>query len=98
MRTKTVAVLAITVLVALLFIKNREETNFWLFGQRSISKAVLFGGTLIFGVLLGFMARPRKQNASPLSEEDGKYIDTEDDEKNNDDDGLSDADRDYIRF
>ncbi|WP_036602814.1 hypothetical protein [Olivibacter sitiensis] len=102
MRIKTIVLLIATTFAILVLLQNREEASFWLLGNRSVSKSLVIGGSLAFGMLFGLLiAAKRKAAGRQLSDEDRRFIDMEDTEEQDDEDdenGLSDDDRDYIRL
>jgi len=98
MTFKTIFIIVISVLVTIILMNNTDEINFWIFGNARIPKLVVLGVMFGLGLIVGFMAgRPRKRIQSdtfsseePIQNKDQDYI-------KNDQDQLSDEDRDYIR-
>ena len=98
MTFKTIFIIVVSVLVTIILMNNTDEVNFWFFGNARIPKLAVLGVMFGLGLIIGFMAgRPRRRiqsdssnTAEALQDKDHNYI-------NNDDDQLSDEDRDYIR-
>ncbi|NEU08097.1 hypothetical protein GZH53_07205 [Flavihumibacter sp. R14] len=95
MSAKTIFLVIISVLVTIILMKNTDEVDFWLFGDRSVPKLAVLGVMFLSGAIVGFiLGRPRRRSTTDdhfpedltkktLSQEDRDYI--------------SDDDSDYIR-
>ena len=92
MSAKTIFLVIISVLVTIILMKNTDEVNFWLFGDRSVPKLAVLGVMFLSGAIVGFMlGRPRRRNSTDehlpedrtertLSQEDRDYISDDDTE------------------
>lgn len=93
MKAKLVFYIALAGLLVAVVLNNRQQVPFWFFGDRSVSLLLLMGIALVVGLAIGIaVARPRR--AAPESEEDDDGLAEEEDD--DDEDGLDEADRDYI--
>lgn len=94
MKTKTIVYLVLAGLLAVLVLKNRQDVPFWFFGDRSIPILLLLAAALILGFGLGMaIFRSRKTHPRETMEEEDEYDEYA---AEADDDGLDEADRDYI--
>lgn len=67
MNSKTIFIIVVTILVTVILMKNTDEVNFWIFGDRSIPKLAVLGVMFGTGLILGYMAgRPRKTKQIPV--------------------------------
>lgn len=89
MSAKTIFIIVITVLVTVILMKNMDEVNFWIFGNRSVPKLAVLGTMFLIGAVVGFLiGRPKKKSTAditpypdaspeikePLDREDNDYI------------------------
>lgn len=89
MRAKTIFIIAVTVIVTVILMKNMDEVNFWIFGDRSVPKLAVLATMFFIGAVVGFLiGRPRKKTSAeitsypdaspeinmPLNKEDDDYI------------------------
>lgn len=96
MSAKTIFLLILAVLVTIILMKNTDEVNFWIFGERSIPKLAVLGFMFLAGGITGYIiGRPRRK---PLLNQDND--DSMDDHPENpprlERNSLSDEDREYI--
>ena len=98
MKPKTIVIAIALALIAIILFNNKEETSFWLFGQIRTSKLIILGIFFLIGVIVGAVLFRRKAkypkeysvtNTIQPSQNDSEYL------ENND--GMSDEDREYIR-
>lgn len=93
MKTKTIFVIAVTALLTVFLMVNREAVDFdFIFVDNvPISKLVVIGVCIVIGFILGFLVgRPKKTVSSYDPEIEKGYTGAENKST------LSDEDRDYI--
>ena len=93
MKTKTIFVIAVTALLTIFLMVNREavDFDFIIVDNVPISKLVVIGVCIVIGFILGFLVgRPKKTVSSYDPEIEKGYTTTENKST------LSDEDRDYI--
>ncbi|KQC01896.1 LapA family protein [Pedobacter sp. Hv1] len=93
MKTKTIFVIAVTALLTIFLMVNREavDFDFIIVDNVPISKLVVIGVCIVIGFILGFLVgRPKKTVSSYDPEIEKGYTATENKST------LSDEDRDYI--
>lgn len=90
MKIKTLFLVAITVLVTIVLMKNTDEISFWIFGDTLISKPAILGLMFALGFIAGIIAaRPFKKKISEETEIQKNYPAEHTD-------NLSDEDKEYI--
>ncbi len=98
MTFKTIFIIVISVMVTIILMNNTDEINFWIFGNARIPKLAVLGVMFGLGLIIGFMAgRPRKGIQSDSFNASEPILNKDQDYTKNDEDQLSDEDRDYIR-
>lgn len=93
MKTKTIFVIAVTALLTIFLMVNREavDFDFIIVDNVPISKLVVIGVCIVIGFILGFLVgRPKKTVSSYDPEIEKGYTNPENKST------LSDEDRDYI--
>lgn len=87
MSAKSTFIILITVFLTIILMNNNEDMSFWLFGEAKVPKLAILGGMFFLGWVIGFlMGRPKTSVAQSAHFEE---VDEED--------GLTEEDRDYIR-
>ena len=90
MRAKTIFIIVITVLVTVILMKNMDEVNFWIFGNRTVPKLGVLATMFFIGAIVGFLlGRPRRRR----SNEEQQTVDPSLDINK----PLAPTDEDYIR-
>ncbi len=87
MSVKSIFIILISILATLVAINNTDAVNFWIFGDTEISKLAIIGGVFFAGWLIGFLMG--KSGNKPKEN-------TEIEEYEEDESGLSHEDRNYI--
>lgn len=99
MKPKTISIAIVLALLAIILFNNKEEASFWLFGDIRTSKLLILAVFFLLGVLVGaVLFRRRRKHPKEYGVTNPNMPISEDDEYlGNNDEGLSDADREYIR-
>ena len=88
MKTKTLLIISLTVLITITLMQNTDEVNFKvLFWNLYLPKLVILTGTLFLGIIIGLILASRPSRAEKYEDQNNyqKPYDT-----------LSPEDRDYI--
>lgn len=86
MSVKSIFIILISIVAALVAIKYTEELFFWLFGDSKISQSAIIGFKFFVGWLVGFI----------MGKSGKKPKDSTEFEEEDDDSDLSHEDREYI--
>lgn len=88
MSGKTIFIILCSVLLTLILVNNTDDMTFWLFGETKIPKLAVLGSLFFIGWLLGYLMGKSGGKNDPTQQ----YT-----ELNDEVDGLSETDREYIR-
>lgn len=62
MSAKTIFIVVATILVTVILMKNMDEVNFWIFGDRSVPKLAVLATMFFIGAVVGYLlGRPKKK-------------------------------------
>ncbi len=96
MSAKTIFLLILAILVTIILMKNTDEVNFWIFGERSIPKLAVLGFMFLAGGITGYIiGRPRRKNQLRQDNEDD-FDEHPENPAGIERNSLSDEDREYI--
>ncbi|RZK80820.1 MAG: LapA family protein [Pedobacter sp.] len=96
MSAKTISIIAITAIIMIFLMLNTDAVEFdFIFGKAEVSKLVIVGVCTFIGFILGFWAAKPKTTVSTY-DKDHDIESIEDRRNKNNQDDLSDEDRDYI--
>ncbi len=100
MKVKNIFFSLLLALIFIVFYFNRDDTTFWLFGDRQISKIAILGIFYLLGIISGALIfrrrkRSKKEDTFEKTDEESGSPEGYENERNTDTQ-LSEEDRDFL--
>lgn len=96
MSAKTIFIIAISVLLTVILMKNTDEVNFWIFGDFQLPKLAVLGVIFGLGLITGFILGKPRQRILSREYNDRVQNTFRDEDQVAEPNYLSDEDREYI--